>query len=170
MNTDTGVITEMEALEVFRDADLLSVQSFDDAFALIEAAGQTVTEIDKVLGTGFGVADEKTSFVGVPFIVMRCDRHESPLGEAKRFWSMHIVTRDNRKAIINDGGTGIAAQFDALSENNKDMFFDRITATEKRMVSLKSPLLVKRGLRVSNFTHPEHGPLSIYYLDTSGLA
>lgn len=133
------------------DATLSEIKSFDDALAVVnDVFGGEIIDAGEVLGSGFGVADEKAVFVGVPFVIMRADRHVKDNG---RFWSLHIVTKDGRKVIINDGGTGIAAQLDALYDNHPDM--------------QGKPMMVRRGLRVSNYVHPEHGPSVTFYLDTS---
>lgn len=159
VNKETGEISP--TVSIINDEMLAEIQSFDDALALVNSVlGGEVVESDKVLGTGFGVADEKNAYVGIPFIVMRADKNLSDMldpetGEKRVFWSLHCVTRDGRKVIINDGGTGIGAQMTELYRRHPEM-------TGK-------PLLVKKGLRVSNYVHPVHGPSVTYYLDTSAV-
>ena len=145
---------------IVSDEQLSEIKSFDDALAVINNVfGEgSVVDSGDVLGTGFGVADEKAIFVGVPFIIIRADLHASSDafnedGTPKRFWSLHVVTQDGRKAIINDGGSGIAAQLDVLYEKHPEM--------------RGKPMLVRRGLRVSNYVHPVHGQSTTFYLDTS---
>lgn len=153
---------------------LAQVQSFDDAMRIVnDVFGGQVVEADKAMGTGFGVADEKSPYVGQPFIVLKADRNDSDKGTLKRFWSLHCVTKSGTKVIINDGGTGIAAQMDALFDRHADLFDVTEKADENgestQRVQMVKPLLVKKGLRVSHYTHPEHGEATTYYLDTSGV-
>lgn len=161
---ENGVVIPA-TVSVISDAMLGEIQSFDDALAVINDvfAGQIV-EADKVLGTGFGVADEKAAYIGVPFVILKGDRNPSEKGEKGRFWSLHCVTKDGRKVILNDGGTGVAEQMDTLAERHPELFL--ITDTER--VSLSRPMLVKRGLRASSYVHPTAGPSITYYLDTAG--
>lgn len=159
MNEQTGEISPVSRLN---DDMLAGIQSFDDALAIVnEVFEGHIVEADKVLGTGFGVADEKRAFIGTPFIILKADRNLSDLldpetGEKRHFWSLHVVTKDGRKAIINDGGTGICQQIDELHARHPEV--------------IGQPMLVKRGLRESSYMHPVHGASVTYYLDTSGTA
>lgn len=155
--SDASAVEKSEP--IVTDETLSEIKSFDDALAVInDVFGGEVVDSGDVLGTGFGVANEKAMFVGVEFVVIRADLHASDDafnedGTPKRFWSLHIVTRDGRKAIINDGGSGIAAQLDMLYSKHPEM--------------RGKPMLVRRGLRVSNYIHPVHGQSATFYLDTS---
>ena len=155
VKADANGVVLPETVSLISEAMLGEIQSFDDALTVINAvfAGQIV-EADKVLGTGFGVADEKAAYIGVTFVILKADRNVSDKGEKGRFWSLHCVTKDGRKVILNDGGSGIADQLDALYERHPE--------------TLGKPMLVKKGLRASSYVHPTAGPSITYYLDTSG--
>jgi hypothetical protein len=157
---------------VISDAALAEIASFDDALALAKATfGDDVVSASGVLGTGFGIADEKAAYIKVPFVVLKASRN---LGDQGRFWSLMVVTKDGRKVILNDGGTGIADQMDELSIRHPEI----LTTTEvsdgnggtKIVATLLKPMMVEKGLRVSHYVHPEFGPAATYYLDTSALA
>lgn len=155
VKADTNGVVLPESVSMISDSMLAEIQSFDDALAVINDVfdGQIV-EADKVLGTGFGVADEKAAYIGIPFVIIRADKNASEKGEKGRFWSLHCVTKDGRKVILNDGGSGIADQLDALYERHPE--------------TMGKPMLVKKGLRASSYVHPTAGPSVTYYLDTSG--
>ena len=166
VNTVTGEIIPLSKID---DAMLAEIQSFDDALAVINAVFDGhIIEADKVMGTGFGLADDKAAFIGVAFIIMKAEQNASDKGEKGRFWSLHVVAKDGRKAIVNDGGTGIADQMDALAERHPDLFSVSSNDGAKRL-ALSQPMLVKKGLRMSNYVHPTAGPSVTFYLDTSGL-
>ena len=166
VNTVTGEIIPLSKID---DAMLAEIQSFDDALAIINSVFDGhIIEADKVMGTGFGLADDKAAFVGVPFIIMKAEQNASDKGEKGRFWSLHVVAKDGRKAIVNDGGTGIADQMDALADRHPDLFSVSSNDGAKRL-ALSQPMLVKKGLRMSNYVHPTAGPSVTFYLDTSGL-
>lgn len=134
------------------DEMLQNITSFDDAMAVInDVFGGEVVEADKELGTGFAVLEEKDRLIKVPFVAIKIDRHEK--GDHGPFVSLHIVTSDGRKYIINDGSTGIFAQVEELWSRKPQL--------------RTMPLLVRRGLRRSDYIHPEHGASTTYYLDTS---
>lgn len=174
MNTPENPTTDgngvvVENVSILNDGMLAEIQSFDDALAIVrDVFAGDIIESDKVLGTGFGVADEKAAFVGTPFIILKAETNPSEKGDKGRFWSLHAVTKDGRKVIINDGGSGIAEQMDELTTRHGDLFLATTDEKQFRRMSLAKPMLVKRGLRVSNYTHPQHGPSVTYYLDTSG--
>lgn len=134
------------------EGQLADIASFDDALALVQDVfGGQVVEADKTLGTGFAVLEDKNRLIGVAFIAVRIDIH--PDGDHGPFTSLHVVTQDGRKYIINDGGTGIHEQVRELYIRKPDL------------VGL--PLLVRQGLRRSDYIHPEHGASVTFYLNTS---
>ena len=167
VNTVTGEIIPLGKID---DAMLAEIQSFDDALAIINSVFDGhIIEADKVMGTGFGLADDKAAFIGVPFVIMKSEQNASDKGEKGRFWSLHIVSKDGRKAIVNDGGTGIADQMDALADRHADLFANVSQNDGGLKLALVRPMLVKKGLRMSNYVHPTAGPSVTFYLDTSGL-
>lgn len=133
------------------DAALSELSSFDDALALInDVFGGAVVEADKELGTGFAVLEDKNRLIGVPMIAVKIDEHN---GDHGPFVSLHVVTSDGRKYIVNDGSSGIYAQV--------------VTLWERKPQYRGMPLMVRQGLRRSDYTHPEHGPSTTFYLNTS---
>lgn len=137
---------------------LANITSFDDALAVVnDVFGGHVVEADKELGTGFAVLDDKNRLLGVPFVAVKIDQHASELNGGGVFVSLHVVTQDGRKYILNDGSTGICAQIEELW---------------KRKPELQGlPLMVRRGLRRSDYTYMDESgkakPATTYYLDTS---
>lgn len=164
----TGEITS--SVSVLSEDMLAEIQTFEDALNVVrDVFAGAIVEADKVLGTGFGVADEKAAYIGVPMVALKGERNPSDKGEKGRFWSLHFVTKDGRKVIINDGGSGIADQMDALAERHPELFHvSPATKDHAEKVSLVQPMMVKKGLRASSYVHPTAGPSITYYLDTSG--
>lgn len=131
--------------------DYASIESFQDALALVgdKLGGVVIDSAD--LGDGFAVVEEKDTLLGVPFIVLAVNIGNGDHGE---FVSCRIVTEDGRKLVVNDGSTGIYAQIKML--------------WEKRPETKGKPIICRNGLRKSEYDHPEHGHAKTYYLDTSG--
>lgn len=146
-----GSVIEPEVVKYseqsFDDADLAQVKSFADATALV---GEEATNIADVLGTGFSIlpSSDKDKLIGVPFIVLEYKQHEGSKGT---YASLLVVTRDDEKYVINDGGTGIPRQLDSL------------TSKQIPVVGLYVP----KGIKKSVYDHPEHGESVTYYLDTT---
>lgn len=128
--------------------------AFEDAMALINKKfGGDVVNVSEEIGTGFGVVDDKMQFVGVGLVILKTESHD---GDHGKFWTLHAVTKDGRKIILNDGSTGIAAQLDA--------FYERFP--QRRHL----PLVVHKGLRQSTYPYDDHGQTKMattFYLDTS---
>lgn len=135
----------------FDEATLRGIANFADALAL---AGP-VESVTEYLGTGFRVlpTSEKSTLVGVPFLILEWHFSEGDQGE---FVSILAVTRNDEKVIINDGSTGIKDQMHQLGDSR--------------------PLAVPGGLRSSTFYYnsttketsnrPREGfsPATTYYL------
>lgn len=151
------------------DETLRSIASFDDALALInERFNGEIVEADKELGNGFALLKDKSLLIGVPFIVLNAMAYPSTKGTTRdTFWSLHLVTRRGDKLILNDGGTGIAAQMDELRTHQPSLFSVEKNEDDETRYVMQRPMIVKSGLRVSRYTHPEHGEAETYYLDTS---
>ncbi len=146
--------TEVSTTRALNREQLKGIASFDDALALVQdELGATIVTADDELGDGFAVLDKagKASLLDVLFLIVEWTFSEGDQGE---FVSMRIVARDGRKLIVNDGGTGIYAQLRELTDR-----------TDKQV-----GLVVKRGLRKSDYIHPEHGASTTYYLNTSATA
>ena len=87
------------------------------------------------------VIDPRATLIGVPFIITSWEFEDSKTGPYVR---VECLTEDNRKVNFVDGSTGIYAQ---------------ATLVRPR---LSTPILVKRGLRVSEYEY-EGTPVSTYY-------
>lgn len=157
-STQDGSSSVATTTPVVSDDALAEIQSFDDALALInETFGGAVVEADKTLGTGFAVLDDKNKLIDVPFVAVKIDEHTSEISAEGKFVSLHVVTQDGRKLIVNDGSTGIYAQVQALWERKPEL--------------RGLPLMVRHGLRRSDYTYTDtdgkQKPATTYYLDTS---
>lgn len=148
------VATELGGTVVNAPVDGFSEEELSaDAFKLLEMAGgvQEIPSIANVLGNGFGVLTDKMTLVNRPFVIVRYGVHASENGE---FATIHCVTTDGEKWIVNDGSTGIAAQLKQIHEN----------------LGRVAPLRVPRGLRVSEYDVEIKGQkqkAKTFYLNTS---
>lgn len=124
--------------------------SFDEAIALLKEQGEGVIEYE---GSPWHVVD-KRHLVGKPFLVMGWGFSQ---GDRGIFVSILALTKEAvpdengnmvTRVVINDGGTGICAQWDTLCASGK----------------ARPGMLVSNGLRVSEYDHPEFGPSKTYYL------
>lgn len=146
------------AVPQYRDSDLQQIQTFDDALALItEQYGQGgVISAADVLGNGFALLQNKDHLVGVPFLFMKWQFH--PGKYQSDFLTALVVTVNNQKYIMNDGGTGIAKQLREYTE---------VSGRQGGMVAPK-------GLTRSDYTYTdqdgEERPASTFYIDTSALS
>lgn len=137
--------------------DYAGITSFDDALQLVQdkLGGEAVLASD--LGDGFSVVDNKNALIGVMFIVLEVGFHTGDIkkddGTYGEFASLRIVTKDGRKLVINDGGTGIPEQIRALWKHKPE--------------TIGKPIMVPKGLRVSKYDHPQYGSSETFYLDTS---
>lgn len=149
-----------EAAVLLDVTNLRGIDSLEDALALLDSQGIDIHDAADEIGTGFTVLDDKNKLIGVPFLILAFDFHDSDKkredGQLAKFVSMTIVTKAPilvgeelfRKFIVNDGGTGIYAQLDewAVKANKR------------------GGLLVRRGLRASNYDHPAYGESTTHYL------
>lgn len=123
--------TAVETIDGFEEHQLRDLTQMSDVLAI---AGGNVANISDVLGNGFAVLEDKTRLLDTEFVVVRYGEHKSDKGSGK-FATMHVITRDGNKFVVNDGSTGIMAQ---LAEIKKE--YGRVC-----------PLYVPRGLRVSEY-------------------
>lgn len=141
----------------FTRESLVAITNFDDALALaMSAAGVTspaeLPLASDVLGDGFALLEDKSALVGVPLVILEWTFHESDKGGAgSEFVTARVVTKDGGKYIVNDGGSGIAAQLRGFETDNGRVL----------------PILVEKGFRRSDYIHPEHGAATTFYLDTA---
>lgn len=106
--------------------------------ALLADTGTPSTDIDDILGTGFKVAENKDLLIGRPFLIL--DWHYTD-GDHGVFVSLLAVTQ-TEKIVINDGGSGILAQIQALESEGYS----------------GSAIRVMRGLRKSEFWYDPNDP------------
>lgn len=154
--TDEGTVAVQHKISA---AQLSEVVSFDDALRLMEETyGEgAVALASDALGDGFSLLEEKDQLIGVPcaFISWR-----ESLGDFGPFVAARVVTQDNRKVVIIDGGSGIYAQLSEFSQK-----FGR-----------DGGLVARKGLRRSDYTYTDtdkksgetvERPATTYYIDTS---
>lgn len=129
---------------------LKDITSWEDA---AKVWGDRVFDV-RELGDGFKLLrkGDKGKLVGVPFVVAAFKFNDGDYGT---FATIHVVTKDNQRYIINDGSTGIK---DQLTE-----FFNKTHQL--------GGLVCPGGLRVSEYDYEdEEGelkPAKTYYLETS---
>lgn len=135
------------------------IQSWDDAIALAQGSfGALVTAED--LGDGFTLVKEeqKAALVGVPMLCLYAQLRTGDLGG---YVVVRCITKDGRKVVVVDGGTGM---YEQLSEY--------MTANDGRW-----PNLWPRGLRRSDYKTDIPNPkkpgetltvdATTFYIDTS---
>jgi hypothetical protein len=143
-----------EAVPQYRDAELLSVQSFEDAYALAAQyyGEENLVRADETIGNGFRLLANKDTLIDVPLILLGWRFNPGNHGE---FVTMMVVTKDNRKFIVNDGSTGICQQLAAYTN-----------ATGRH-----GGMLVANGFTRSDYEYEnekgEKEPAQTYYLNTS---
>lgn len=153
----------VKGASVFNADDFASITSYDDVLALVgEKLGGEIIDATE-LGDGFTVVDDKDSLIGSEFMIIGVGvgtgEHKNEVtGEVTRsqFLSCRLVTKDGRKLVLNDGSTGIYQQITTLWVKHPE--------------TRGKPIRVLNGLRKSSYDHPEFGPSTTYYLDTSGKA
>lgn len=137
--------------------NLREIGGWDDVATLFD--GQ-ITAVPDILGDGFTLIDNKKNLIGVEMIVVNHRFVKGDHGDGG-YSIVHVVTRDGRKLLFMDGGTGIHAQF---------------TELHTRGMLGNSALHVPGGLRESNYetmiTDPKTGKAEMkqattYYLSTT---
>lgn len=108
MSTATEQAITNTAPRVFSEVELASITDFDSAVALINSKGIKPKDISDY-GSGFEVVTDKNTLVGVPFIILEWHTNKSDYDE-KGYLSATLITKDGRKLVLNDGGTGIPVQ------------------------------------------------------------
>lgn len=152
---------EIAQRALFTDDQLRSLQTWDDVFALFKENGHTIAQAHEVLGTGFALfsSEEKDKLCGVSIILLDWRFNISDKGN---FVSVTAAAQNEdgtmRKVIFNDGGTGICAQLENLSNRG-----------------IHPPMMVKNGLVRSDYDYIETDkngkeikrPATTYYLSES---
>lgn len=138
---------------------LRGVTTFQQAMELASQEYGPVVTADQELGDGFTVlsTEQKRLLVGRPMMVMEWSFYN---GDQGKFVAMRCMVQNAdggfSRYIINDGSTGIADQLARYTQRTGKM----------------GALLVKRGLRASDYTYTdpatgEQRPATTFYLDTS---
>jgi hypothetical protein len=160
-NDDENTKEIVTSVPKYGDEELLSVQSFEDAYALaLQYYGEeNLVRADETIGNGFRLLGDKDTLIDTKFIILGWRFNPGDFGE---FVTMMVVTEDGRKFIVNDGSTGINQQL-ALYTN----------ATGRH-----GGMLVEHGLTRSDYEYednsvldsegnPTKRPAKTYYLNTS---
>jgi hypothetical protein len=132
--------------------NLRELNSFDDVATLFDGA---VTAVPDILGDGFTLIENKKQLVGIEFIVVNHRFVKGDHGDGG-YSIVHVMTRDGRKVLFLDGGSGIHAQF---------------TELHTRGMLGQSALHVPGGLRESNYETMIDGKMqaaTTFYLSTTG--
>jgi hypothetical protein len=152
----------LPAVRNLTDVELQSINTFDDALALMkELYGEGgLVSADQVMGNGFRILQgaEKDRLIDTPMMFLKWTLNPGKFGE--EFVSALIVTLEGDKYIINDSGAGICKQLSELSAIGKS-----------------GGLVVHHGLRRSDYENPaiqdgtwvagEWRSASTYYVDTT---
>jgi hypothetical protein len=139
--TSTGNAVEVaRPSQVISDDALTGIKSYEDAWAAAEAAGGAVEDWSDY-GTGFVVVANKDELVDKPFVIAEWRFNDGKF--ADQFVSMAVVTKDNRKLIVNDGGTGIRDQLMRVTAKRLERGAPEGTA--------RVGLVCERGLRKSTY-------------------
>ena len=145
----------VSAKRVFNDDALANITDFTSAMQALEDSGRVVETVTDY-GNGFSVVENKARLVGVPFVILEWRFNESSMSDLP-FVSATIVTQDNAKLILNDGGTGIRDQLLRISD--------------RRGGDNNTGLLVPKGLTESNYTFIDDSgkerSATTYYLSES---
>lgn len=142
--------------DVYDVATLQNLATFDDAVALLTQQYGTIEDANRVIGSGFSLMDgsAKSRLVGEPFLIVHCMFPESTDyknedGTAAHYAVTHIITKDGRKLILTDGGTGIYRQLEEWCIRS----------------GRYGGLMVAGGLRESKYELPDgSGEGTTYYL------
>lgn len=142
--------------DVFDITTLQGLESFDDAVTLLTETYGTVEDAQRVIGSGFSLLDKngKARLVGEPFLMLHVmfpesTEHKDEDGNPTHYAVAHIITKDGRKLILIDGGTGIYRQLEEWAIRS----------------GRYGGLMVAGGLRESTYELPDgSGEGTTYYL------
>jgi len=137
-----------------KERERLTHMSFSDV--LENFGGELVPATDVIDSDQYGRLlnrEEKHLLVGVPFIMVRWTFNKGDFG--KDFVSCWILTQQNDRYILNDGGVGVCDQLRRLTEDS----------------GRNGMLACPKGLRVSEYDKTlDNGqviPAKTYYIDLS---
>lgn len=131
---------------------LRNIASFADAMALL---GEAPLSADSELGDGFSILENKDRLVDVGCLFLSWSFSAGKYAE--EFVSCRVVTVENQKYVVNDGGTGIREQLREFTDSHDGR---------------TGGLLARHGLRKSEYEYadPDTGemkPAVTYYIDTT---
>ncbi len=147
------------------DDQLRNVGTFEDALRLVqEELGAQIDRVEDEVGTGFIVLDDKSKLEGVDFLAIMWKfyysddfsyRAEDGSIQPGQFVSIHLMTADGKKYIINDG--------------TKGGIRDQLLGYTERHDGKCAGLMCQGGLQVSEYDYedPSNGSVSkarSYYL------
>jgi hypothetical protein len=143
--------TAVAPLDGFTEETLKTLDSFEE---VISQVGPVANAAD-VLGYGYSLLEDKSRLIGQELMIVRYGIHKSDLN-GRDFSSIHVLTRDGGKYIVNDGSTGIHVQLKELKEEQGTV----------------CPLYVPKGLRVSEYDYTDENDgvtkkARTYYLNTA---
>lgn len=147
IDAETGeIVTYKKASQ-----DLQYAQTWEDAAALM---GEDISHAEE-FGDGFTLLskDERNQLIGVPFVVIAFQINDSK-EYGSEFASVRLITKDNKRLVFNDGGTGIVPFL-------KDF---------RNRTGRNYGLVAGNGLRVSEYETEVNGKTisaKTYYFDTS---
>lgn len=124
------------------EIDWSGIKSLGDA----RAALGNVINVSELLGDGSTFFDDKSVFVGVPFLVLDW-RFITDEKSGREYVNVLVMNKDGDKARFNDGSTGVYAQLREIT--------DRVG---------KVGLEVRGGLRRSDYVKEGVGEATTYYL------
>lgn len=142
--------------DVFDLTTLRDLESFDEAFDLLTQEYGQIEDASRVIGSGFTLLDKtgKARLIGEPFLILHVMFPESmeyrdSEGNPLHYAVAHLMTKDGRKFILIDGGTGIYPQLEEWSVRT----------------GRQGGLYVGAGLRESTYDLPDGtGEGTTYYL------
>lgn len=138
--------------------DLLSIGSFEDALNLMKEVYGTdnVVTADSLIGDGFRLLKNKDLVCETALAIVKWDFKMGKFSD--NFVIMWVVTRDNAKYIVTDGGVGVCQQLWDITRNT----------------GRKGGLVCANGFVRSDYPYTDEvtGELkeaSTYYINTTAL-
>lgn len=146
------------ATPVIGSSDLMGIGSFEDALNLMKDVYgvDNVVTADSLIGDGFRLLKNKDLVCDVALAIVKWDF--KPGKFADDFVIMWVVTRDNAKYIVTDGGSGVCQQLWEITNN---------TGRKGGLVCANG--LVRSDYEYTDETTGEVTPAITYYIDTTAL-
>lgn len=147
------------AVKSITDSDLAAIDSFADLQRLFAEKGIAV-EAASEYGTGFTLLKDKARLVGVTFAIVEwkyvdSDKYTDEHGNPNTFVVVELVTINNEKYVITDGGVGIKDQLKMIDQQR----------TAKGVAQPRAGLLVNGGLVRSEYVNADGVPGETFYLN-----